>query len=308
MANRVAIVTDSTCYLPTDWAARLHIDEVPVQVIVSGRAYREGVDISTAQVADALKEWQPVSTSRPSPADFLAAYQRAAEAGADYVVSIHLSGELSGTLQTAQLAAKQSPVPVTVVDSRTLAMGLGFACVTAATVAEAGGSVEDVVAAATQRAESSNTYFYVDTLEYLKRGGRIGKAAAALGAALRVKPLLTVHNGQVEMLEKARTPSKALARLRDISLEAANRVRGEVDVAVQHIGAAARADQLAEELSVHLGGRDVVRIEIGAVVGAHVGPGCVAVTVSPRLPPAASLDDSANPSSLSAPEAGDVGE
>jgi DegV family protein with EDD domain len=143
----------------------------------------------------------------------------------------------------------------------------------------------------------SNTYFYVDTLEYLKRGGRIGKAAAAVGAALRVKPLLTVVDGHVEMLEKTRTTSKALARLRDISVETANRAPHGVDVAVQHIGAAARADELAEQISVHLGGMDVVRIEIGAVVGAHVGPGCVAVTVSPKLSESTVLPDSAVPDS-----------
>ena len=282
MERHVAVVTDSTSYLPTQWAVDNQITKVPVQVIVSGQAFREGVDISTAEVARALRDWLPVSTSRPSPVDFVNAYEQAAASGVDHIISAHLSAELSGTYQTALLAAKDSPVPVTVIDSRTLAMGLGFACLTGAELAEAGAEAEEVAAAVTSRARRSNTYFYVDSLEYLKRGGRIGKASAAIGAALRVKPILGVRVGRVELLEKARTPSKALARLLEISVAAAKADDGDVDVAVQHIDAPERADEIAEQISVALGGKDIVRIEIGAVVGAHVGPGCVAVTIAPK--------------------------
>ncbi|MEI2728230.1 MAG: DegV family protein [Candidatus Nanopelagicales bacterium] len=282
MDRHVAVVTDSTSYLPTQWAVDAQIIKVPVGVIVSGQAFREGVDISTAEVARALRDWMPVSTSRPSPVDFMNAYQQAAASGVEHIVSAHLSAELSGTYQTALLAAKESPVPVTVIDSRTLAMGLGFACMTGAELAEAGAEAEEVAAAITSRARRSDTYFYVDSLEYLKRGGRIGKASAAIGAALRVKPILGVRDGRVELLEKARTPSKALARLLEISVAAAKAEDGDVDVAVQHIDAPERADEIAEQISVALGGKDIVRIEIGAVVGAHVGPGCVAVTVAPK--------------------------
>mgnify|MGYP006052074385 FL=1 len=282
MERHVAVVTDSTSYLPTQWAVDNQITKVPVQVIVSGQAFREGVDISTAEVARALRDWLPVSTSRPSPVDFVNAYEQAAASGVDHIISAHLSAELSGTYQTALLAAQDSPVPVTVIDSRTLAMGLGFACLTGAELAEAGAEAEEVAAAVTSRARRSNTYFYVDSLEYLKRGGRIGKASAAIGAALRVKPILGVRDGRVELLEKARTPSKALARLLEISVAAAKADDGDVDVAVQHIDAPERADEIAEQISVALGGKDIVRIEIGAVVGAHVGPGCVAVTIAPK--------------------------
>lgn len=282
MDRHVAVVTDSTSYLPTQWAVDAQIIKVPVGVIVSGQAFREGVDISTAEVARALRDWMPVSTSRPSPVDFMNAYQQAAASGVEHIVSAHLSAELSGTYQTALLAAKESPVPVTVIDSRTLAMGLGFACMTGAELAEAGAEAEEVAAAITSRARRSDTYFYVDSLEYLKRGGRIGKASAAIGAALRVKPILGVRDGRVELLEKARTPSKALARLLEISVAAAKAEDGDVDVAVQHIDAPERADEIAEQISVALGGKDIVRIEIGAVVGAHVGPGCVAVTIAPK--------------------------
>ena len=165
MDRHVAVVTDSTSYLPTQWAVDAQIIKVPVGVIVSGQAFREGVDISTAEVARALRDWMPVSTSRPSPVDFMNAYQHAAASGVEHIVSAHLSAELSGTYQTALLAAKESPVPVTVIDSRTLAMGLGFACMTGAELAEAGAEAEEVAAAITSRARRSDTYFYVDSLE-----------------------------------------------------------------------------------------------------------------------------------------------
>lgn len=281
MPRSIAIVTDSTSYLPADWLAQYSILQVPVQVVVGGKPYNEGIDISTAQVAQALREWQPVSTSRPSPTKFSEIYQQAAEQGAERIVSVHLSSELSGTYQMAVLAAKESPIPVTTVDSRTLAMALGFACVTGAQLADEGADIETVVEAVRRRAAQSHTFFYVDTLEYLKRGGRMGKAAAAVGTALRVKPILTVHDGRVELLEKSRTASKALARLTELALQAAS--GASVAIAVQHIGAQERADEIAAQLSAALPSTRVIQAEIGAVVGAHVGPGMVSVVVAERL-------------------------
>ncbi|NQU38236.1 MAG: DegV family protein [Actinobacteria bacterium] len=282
MARRVAVVTDSTSYLPTKWAQDLAIIKVPVQVIVAGKAYKEGVDISTADVAQALREWQPVSTSRPSPAEFAKAYQDAADSGADSIVSAHLSADLSGTVETAILASRESPIPVEVVDSRTLTMSLGFACVSGAKLANDGGDMFEVAAAIRGRAAVSDCIFYVDSLEYLRRGGRMGKTAAAIGTALRVKPILKVDEGRVALVEKVRTSSKALARLADMALGQVAAAGGDVDIAVQHIGAPDRASALAEVLGAELGGQEIVEIEIGAVVGTHVGPNTVSVVVAPR--------------------------
>lgn len=128
--------------------------------------------------------------------------------GRDAVVSAHLSSDLSGTFETALLAAQEAPMPVEVVDSRTLSMALGFACITGAELAEQGADMEAVAEAITSRAVASDVLFYVDTLEYLRRGGRMGKAAAAFGTALRVKPILHVEDGRVAMLEKARTTGR----------------------------------------------------------------------------------------------------
>ncbi len=276
----VALVTDSTAYLPAVLLERHGIQVVPVQVVIGGESFDEGVGVSSDAVAEALREWRPVTTSRPSPQGFLEAYARAVRSGADAIVSVHLSGEMSGTLASAQLAADESQVPVRVVDSRTLGMAMGFAVVTAAEVAAAGGSLDDVARAAEKRCAASSAFFYVDTLEYLRRGGRIGPAAALLGSALSVKPLLHLVDGRIAPLEKVRTASRALARLEEIAVERAG--TAEVDVAVHHLASPARADQLASALRSRIPGlRELVVSEVGAVVGAHVGPGMLAVAVSP---------------------------
>jgi len=281
MSERIALVTDSTAYLPPDLLTTHDVRVVPVQVVVGGQPYDEGVDISADEVAEALRQWVPVTTSRPAPAAFLAAYRAAAGAGATGVVSVHLSADMSGTIGSAQLAAPESPVPVRVIDSRTIGMAFGFPVVTGAEVAEAGGSLDDVAAAVEKRAAGASAFFYVDTLEYLKRGGRIGSAAALFGSALSVKPLLHLVDGRIAPLEKVRTASKALARLEEVAVVRA--AAAEVDVAVHHLAARARADALAERLAARIPGLRELRVsEVGAVVGAHVGPGMLAVAVVPR--------------------------
>ena len=147
MSASVAVVTDSTAYLPPELAEQHHVRVVPLQVVVGGAPHNEGSEVSPAEVADALRTWVPVTTSRPAPSVFLEQYEAAAAAGATAVVSVHLSGDMSGTVDSARLAAPESPVPVTVVDSRSMGMGMGYPVVTGAEVAVAGGSVEEVVAA-----------------------------------------------------------------------------------------------------------------------------------------------------------------
>jgi DegV family protein with EDD domain len=280
--SRVAVVTDSTSYLPAEQVAGHDIDVVPLQVVIGGQSYDEGGgDATTARVAEALRSWTPVTTSRPGPATFAARYAAAAERGCDGVVSVHLSSRMSGTVESAQLAAKEAPVRTEVVDSRSLGMGLGFAVLTAARVAADGGDLDAVADAAARRAHDSAAIFYVDTLEHLRRGGRIGAASAFLGSALAVKPLLHLVDGQIEPLEKVRTSGKAIARLEELAVE---RAAGRpVDIAVHHLANPDRANALADRLRdrvTDLG--DLHVSEVGAVVGAHVGPGMLAVVVAPR--------------------------
>ena len=222
MSRRVALVTDSTAMLPPEVAKEREITVVPLQVVIGAKAYDEGIDpeATPETIAQALSEWTPVSTSRPAPSVFLDAYQRAHEDGAEAVLSVHLSSQVSGTYESAQLAAKQAPLPVLTVDTLQLGFATGYAVLTAADVLDAGRSVEEAKGAAMARAEATTSLFYVDTLEYLRRGGRIGAAAAMLGSALAVKPLLTIREGRIAMLEKVRTSGRAIGRLEELAAPA----------------------------------------------------------------------------------------
>ncbi|MFD8823554.1 DegV family protein [Streptomyces sp. NPDC059605] len=281
MSRHVAIVTDSTAYLPPETMERHGIAAVPLTVVLGDQALEDGTEVSARALAAALQKRRPVTTSRPSPEVFAATYRAAAEAGATGIVSLHLSAEISGTYDAALLAAKEAPVPVRVVDTGMVAMALGFCALAAAETTEAGGSLDEAVAAAEKRAEGTCAYFYVDTLDYLRRGGRIGAAQALLGSALAVKPLLQLDDGRIELLEKVRTASKAIARLEEIAAERAG--SGRVDIAVHHLGAPERAERLAERLCERVPGLvDLHVSEVGAVIGAHTGPGLLGAVVSPR--------------------------
>ncbi|WP_042419380.1 DegV family protein [Streptacidiphilus anmyonensis] len=277
----VAILTDSTAYLPEEAVTRYGISVVPLSVVIGDEVLAEGTEISPVEVATALQRRAPVTTSRPNPEAFAAAYRAAAEAGASEVVSLHLSAALSGTYEAALLAAEEAPLPVRVVDTRMVGMALGYCVLAAAESARGGGTADQAVEAATTRAKGTAGLFYVDTLEYLRRGGRIGAARAMLGSALAVKPLLHLADGQIQPLEKVRTASRAIARLEELAVAHAG--AHEVDLAVHHLAAPDRAQALAERLREqvpHLG--ELVVSEVGAVIGAHVGPGLLAVVVSPR--------------------------
>jgi DegV family protein with EDD domain len=280
--SRVAVVTDSTAYLPEGVADKHEVGVVPLHVVLGLRSGTEGIEVFPADVAAALTERRvDVSTSRPTPSEFAGAYR---ECGAKHIVSVHLSGALSGTVEAARLAAAEvvgDGIEVHVVDAATIAMGLGFAVIAAAEAATGGAEVGAVAAAAEAAASGTETLFYVDTLEHLRRGGRIGAAAALLGTALAVKPLLHVVDGRIAPLEKVRTASKALARLEDIAVGIAG--DAPVDIAVHHLAAAEKASALAERLRARVTGLQSMHVsEVGAVVGAHVGPGLLGVVVSRR--------------------------
>ena len=287
----VAVVTDSTSSLAPAVAEQAGVVVVPLQVIVDGtsrpESFRPGLGTLTpGAVAAALREGRTVSTSRPAPEAFSSAYAAAAERGASAIVSVHLSGAISSTRDAAELAARTAPVPVTVVDSRTVASGCGFAALAAAAAAAEGASAEEVAEIARRRAAASVTYFCVESLEYLRRGGRIGAAQALLGSALAVKPLLSVVDGQITPHERVRTMSRALARLEELAIEAlpSGESDSAADVAVLHLDNRSSADRLARSLKgrgARVGSVNVS--EVSAVLGVHCGPGTVGVVVSPRV-------------------------
>jgi DegV family protein with EDD domain len=283
--SRVTVVTDSTAYLPPTVAEAAHLTVVPLQVVIDGRSLAEGTEVSSAEVAEALRAGRSVTTSGPPPAAFEQVYREiAARRPGDSIVSVHLSGALSATVDAARVAARQlagdEGVAVEVVDSRNLALGLGFAALAAARAAERGEPGPDVARAAERCAHDSSTWVYVDTLEYLRRGGRLGPAAAAFGTVLSVKPLLHLVDGRLEVLDRVRTASRALARLERAVVDGVG--TASVDVGVQHLAAPGPARELAERLRVRLPGvRRLYTSEVGAVVGTHVGPGMVGVAVAP---------------------------
>ncbi|MFD4654000.1 DegV family protein [Kitasatospora sp. NPDC058444] len=281
MPSDLALVTDSTAYLPQETLDRHGITVVPLSVAVGDSVLSEGVEISPKDVAEALRGKQRVTTSRPNPETFAATYRAAAEAGAKGIVSVHISGELSGTVEAARLAAAEAPVPVRVVDSRLVGMALGYGVLSAAEAIAAGQGLAEAAEAAARRMAGTSGFFYVDTLEHLRRGGRIGAARALLGSALAVKPLLHLDGGRIEPLEKVRTASRAIARLEEIAVERSG--EQEVDITVHHLAAGDRAEPLAERLRARVPGlRELYVGEVGAVIGAHVGPGLLAVVVAPR--------------------------
>lgn len=282
----VAIVTDSTAALPAELVASRDIRVVPLHVVLGGQQYSEGIDVTTIELAAALRKLTSVSTSRPSPQAFLDEYEAAAAAGATAVVSVHISSDMSGTVGSAKLAAAQSPIPVEVVDSRSVGMAMGYAVLSAASAASQGLDAKAVAAVARLRAHAATVIFYVDTLEHLRRGGRIGAASALLGSALAIKPLLALSDGRIHPIEKVRTSARALSRLEELALKAVDAAGGSsVDIAVHHLDSQARASDLVDRLRKRLPSSvTVMLVELGAVVGAHVGPGTIAVAVSPRPP------------------------
>jgi DegV family protein with EDD domain len=278
----IGIVTDSTSSLHPDDAEREQIVVVPLQVIIGADVFTEGDDVTADMIAEALAGFVPVSTSRPNPDDFLAVYERLASEGAEAIVSVHLSARMSGTLESAQLASKQASVPVTCIDSTQVGIATGFAAGRAAQARDAGGDAVEIAGAARRAGESSSALIYVDTLEYLRRGGRVGAAAALIGSALAVKPLLTIEEGLVVPLERVRTKAKALARLEALAVEKAQACDDGFDIGVQHLASLDTATAVAERLATALERESVSVDEVGAAIGAHVGPGMISVTVTPR--------------------------
>lgn len=284
---RVGIVTDSTAYLPAHLLPGGEVLTVPLSVLVDTDTYVEGVDRPDGELGRAIARAGGATTSRPSPSAFLSAYERLAAEGAREIVSVHLSAALSGTYDAAVLAAGVAPVAVHVVDSAAMGMALGYAVLDAARCAREGGDGRAVAEAARATAGSSTVLFCVASLEFLRRGGRIGAASALLGSALAVKPILQLREGRIVPVEKQRTMGRAVSRLADLAAAAAGEVgsRGRRSrVTVHHVGAPERAAQAAE-LVGRLGGEALVGepliVEMGLVAATHLGPGSVGMIVSP---------------------------
>ncbi|UKA51940.1 DegV family protein [Arthrobacter sp. FW305-123] len=288
---KTAVVTDSAAALPPDWVSAFTADGrltvVPMPVMVGTEIYGEGEDDITQTLSLALASGASVKTSRPSPGQFEQAYLAAQRHGFESVVSIHISSELSGTADAARLAAARVTIPVEVVDSRTVGMAQGMGVQSAVVAAADGQGAAEVRGFAEKRMERTKVYFYVPSLEQLRRGGRIGAAASLFGTVLAIKPILAVDGGRIVPLEKVRSAARAVARLEEIvAADVASRPAGQPRLAVHHFGSQLEAEALAARLREKCPDCPAPQISaLPAVLAAHAGLGVLAVIVGESSTP-----------------------
>ena len=277
--QRVAVVSDTTAYLPRDLVESHGIHLVSLYVNWDDESEREAKLPNFDVFYDRLRTTEKLpTTSQPSVGDFLEVYEPLVGQGLD-VVSIHISGGISGTVESArqakeQLAGRPGADRVTVIDSERACGGMGLMVLAGAKVAQAGGSLEDVLGRIEDARTSLKMWFAVDTLEYLRRGGRIGAASAWLGSALKIKPILTLDK-EITPIERVRTGAKAIARLIEYAQQ--RHADGADGWVVQHIQAPEEAQRLIDATREIMGCDPVFVSEVGPVIGAHVGPGLLGV-------------------------------
>ncbi len=281
MAQGVGVVTDSTADLPMDLADDIGLRVVPMSVSFRDETFISRVTISDDEFYARLAEaTQLPTTAQPSPAWFEEAYADCVDDGLEACVSLHVSRELSGTVAAARRAAEDAGLEVHVVDSRQVGGGLALMALAAQRVASEGGSVPEVVAAAERARDGLVNGVVVDTLENLRKGGRVSGAQALVGNMLRVKPILTVRDGRIEPIGRARTIRRGLDELTDLVVD---RLDGQpADVIVTHALAPERAEQLWERLRDRVHVASELTTVFGPVLGTHTGQGAVAVAATPR--------------------------
>ncbi|MBT3389923.1 MAG: DegV family protein [Chloroflexi bacterium] len=273
--SKVAIVTDSTAYLPKDLVEKYNMTVVPLTVIWGEETYRDDIDITPTQFYTRLETANVMpTTSQATIQDFKDAYERLHSAGYE-ILSVLISSKLSGTISSAEQAYKMVPdATIEIFDSETTAMALGFQALAAARAAAEGADLAACKAAAADVRSRSGVIFAVDTLEFLHRGGRIGGASRFLGTALKLKPLLEVTNGVIEPVDKVRTKRKAHERLIEVISE---RVAGKKNIrlATLHANSSEDANRVLDDASARMSAIEAIRSEVSPVIGTHVGPGTV---------------------------------
>lgn len=280
---KVGIVTDSTCDLRPEELAALDVVMVPLTVHFGDESFRDWLDLSPEEFYPRLAAFSGLpTTSQPSPADFTAAYTALAEAGVDEIVSIHLSAALSGTFESAMLAAKTSPVPIRVVDGKRASQATGLIVKAAVEARDAGGDAQAVEARALEVAASCRLYFLLDTLDNLVKGGRAGKASGLAASLLNIKPVLTVNDdGIIEPFKKVKGRNKAIAALaQHIADDAA--ANGRMRIELLH--ACCPGDAAELETAIRATGADLDwsgHGVIGAVIGVYTGPGAMGCAYYP---------------------------
>ena len=277
---KIKVVTDSTNDLPPEIVEQHGISVIPMYINIGDQGFQDGIDITRQEFYNRLPQSDPFpTTAAPGIEQFTAAYTRLMESGADQILSIHISSSLSAVMDVASKAAEQfSGIPVTVYDSDQLSLGTGFQVQTAAQAAENGLPMEEILAILKDQSSRSYVFAALDTLEFLKRGGRMNSVMAGLGSLLQIKPILTMHDGKPGA-ERVRTKERALQRLIEMTAEL-----GELEqLALVHTNAGEEADALWQQAK-HLA-PDLVTplsVDVTPVLGAHLGPGAVGFACTSR--------------------------
>jgi DegV family protein with EDD domain len=273
----VCIVTDSTCDLPAETVARYTIQVVPLYINIGNQGYLDGIDISREEFYTRLPFFSThPTTAVPSTERFVAAYNTLADEGASEVLSIHISKALSGVLNVARVAAHETTsTHVTVIDSCQLSLGTGLLVETAAKMAAAGSSVDDILRALNDQIQRTRVFAALDTLEFLKRSGRMNKYMAGLAALLQIKPIMTMHDGKPGS-ERVRTRDRALKRVVEMLAAAGQLER----VAMVHTHASQEILAELRSMAAHLLPQgSILTVDITPVIGAHIGPGAVGFAI-----------------------------
>lgn len=272
----VRIVTDSTCDLPAETIARYGIRVVPLYINVGRQGFLDGIDITREEFYTKLPTFsEHPTTAVPSPQKFHAIYDALAEEGATEVLSIHVSAALSAIADEARIAARETTsVPVTVFDSRQLSLGMGFLVETAAKLAAEGKNVGQILEALNAQIKRSHVFAVIDTLEFLKRSGRMNKFIANIGMLLQLKPILTMYDGKPGT-ERVRTRERATKRLLEMLRDVGKLER----VAIVHTNAPERVAELRAQAGALLPEGDILVMDITPVIGAHIGPGAFGFAV-----------------------------
>lgn len=274
--QKVRIVTDSTADLPKDLVNKYGITVVPLKVRFGDEIFLDGVDMSSRQFYERLASGNEFSsTSQPSPAEFAEVYSKFVENG-ESIISMHISSAMSGTYQSAKLAAAMfEEADIEVIDSRYVSTALGLPVLEAARAAREGRSRDEILELVYSILHKIEVYFFVDTLKYLEHGGRIGKATAFLGTMLNIKPMCTIKEGEVYPVEKIRGRKKALERLLQLAEEKSGGKK--INCSLVHGNDPDTLEKLKAEAKKRLNINELVCSQLGAVVGTHVGPGVLGI-------------------------------
>ena len=273
---KIAVVTDGTCSITPEQGEGFGLQVVPVYVMFGEKSYLSGVDLDADEFYRLLRANKSLpTTSQPTAQDFISLYTRLEEE-ADEIVTIVVSNQMSATIKSVEMAMEQyDTLPVHLVNSESVSLGLGLIAIAAARAAGNGKDVGQVIQLAENIKKSMNVIFTVETLEFLHKGGRIGGATALLGSALDLKPILYVKDGRIEPLERQRTRKKAVKRLFELVEESAG--SEEIHAAVLHCDIPAEAKEFAEQISAQFNCAELHVMDAGPVIGTHAGPGTLGI-------------------------------